>query len=987
MNRPNDGEGGPRVPEATSPSKILARSAGSGEDALDDRIDPTMRAGDGRQPSPEDPHISHGSVLGTGQYTMAEAARLKGVSYHTVSRAVRRGRLPVQRLGRMALIAADDLLAWTPMKERAPRKYQSRQPALDAHPVLLDLVAGTGTQSQLAESLSTLYEVIHSAASERSEEDFAVLIRDHVAQAFRLDRVVIWIFDSERGTATRLTRSPSLRTRFPDQVQIADFPLFRGMLPTSKAHLIPDLSIVDPNIAAYFLPVERLGTVLSIPLKIGSRLCGVIMGDRHDTVFNLSAMELALAQGLANQAAIGLETLRLRLATCHRLHLLEAILEGLPESVFAIDPDGNEVVSNHAYRDMQAIEGSESMVLGNVIRRVNRSKKGGKVASIAETGMARALAGEEMPRFDYSIAQDGKPPRVLTVTTKPIRVADDLAGAFVVARDITTARETLQRRQRRGKDLEDAARKAQVVVDVVTQVNMGKTVQEVADTVLAHLVRELGGDSGLLKLRDAESRFDLRSTYELDLPPDFALRFNPASYPNTILAFARQTPILIDLEEASTFERETMERLSWSGLLIVPFQLGDEHLGFAFVGYTAPPPQADEIDMRLVSTLGLQCAHALERAGTIADLESGYSRLLTVIDQLPQAVVIVSHPDGFVTIANKAAEALWRFSLAKGPIPAAQLPVIDPHGLPYDRDSHPLIRSGRTGRSYLGEPMTIEREDGETVEVLSNHAPIFSGNGQITGSISILQDRVHFKPLDRVKDEFLSVVAHELRNPLTSLKGNVQLIERRIRREGSLSSDEGLKRVETVLGQVDRIASLVSRLLDISRADLGRLDVSVGPTDAAALVQKVADEAAGMVPDRLVRVSSPAYVPVVWDEIRVEQILFNLLTNAALYAPSGPIEIALRETEDDVVHISVRDHGAGIPSWIRPRLFKQYFRFDDGRESVSDFGVGGSGLGIGLYLSEQLAVAHGGSLEVDDAAGGGAVFTLSLPREATVSAE
>ncbi len=915
---------------------------------------------------------------------MAEAARLKGVSYHTVSRAVRRGRLPVQRLGRMALIAADDLLAWTPMKERAPRKYQSRQPALDANPVLLDLVSGT--QSQLAESLSELYEVIHIAAREKSADDFAVLIRDHFAQAFRLDRVVIWIFDADQGTATRLTRSPSLRTRFPDQVQIADFPLFRGMQSTSKAHLIPDLSIIDPHIAAYFLPGERLGTVLSIPLKVGNRLCGLIVGDRDDTVFELSAMELSLAQGLANQAAIALESLRSRITTSRRLHLLEAILEDLPESVFAIDPDGSEVVSNHAYRDIQAIDGTESMVLGNVIRRVNRSKKGGKVASIAETGMARALAAEEMPRFDYSIAQDGKPPRVLTVTTKPIRVAGEVAGAFVVARDITTARETLQRRQRDGKDLEDAAHKAQIVVDVVTQVSMGRTVEEVSDTVLAHLVREFGGDSGLLELRDVEGHFHLRSTYELELPPDFAIRFNPVSYPNTILAFARQTPILIDQEEASTFEREAMESLAWSGLLIVPFQVRGEHLGFAFIGYTSPV-QPDEVDMALVSTLSVQCAHGLEKARTIADLESGYSRLLTVIDQLPQAVVIVSHPDGLVTIANKAAEGLWGFSIAEGPIRAAQLPVIDPDGLPYDRDSHPLMRSGRTGRSYLGEPMTIEREDGETVEVLSNHAPIFSGTGQITGAISILQDRVHFKPLDRVKDEFLSVVAHELRSPLTSLRGNVQLIERRIRRDGTLSSDEGLKRIETVLGQVDRIASLVSRLLDISRADLGRLNVSVSPTDAAALVQKVADEAAGMVSDRFVRVSSPAHVPVMWDEMRVEQILFNLLTNATLYAPGGPIEIELREVDGEIVQISVRDHGAGIPASIRPRLFKQYYRFDDGRKNASEPAFGGTGLGIGLYLSERLAEAHGGRLDVDDAPGGGAVFTLSLPREATISEE
>src|SRR5262245_27124875 len=114
---------------------------------------------------------SAGSESGsTGDvYPVAEAARLKGVSYHTVSRAVRRGKLPAQRLGRMALISADDLRSWRPMRERAPRKYRRREPNPGATPALLDLASGE--RVELARRLSTLYEVIHGVAADQPVAD------------------------------------------------------------------------------------------------------------------------------------------------------------------------------------------------------------------------------------------------------------------------------------------------------------------------------------------------------------------------------------------------------------------------------------------------------------------------------------------------------------------------------------------------------------------------------------------------------------------------------------------------------------------------------------------------------------------------------------------------------------------------------------------------------------------------------------------------
>jgi signal transduction histidine kinase len=311
------------------------------------------------------------------------------------------------------------------------------------------------------------------------------------------------------------------------------------------------------------------------------------------------------------------------------------------------------------------------------------------------------------------------------------------------------------------------------------------------------------------------------------------------------------------------------------------------------------------------------------------------------------------------------------------------LPVVKAEGMVLDVDDHPLLRPLRTRKESLGEPLTVLQPDGTQVEVLANHAPIFDGRGSIVGAVSILQNRADFKPLDRAKDEFISVVAHELRNPLTSLRGNLQLLQRRIGKRGGEQSQEEMARLGTVVDQVDRISDLVSRMLDVSRVDLGSLDISVQDADAAELVQEVVNEASGLNPNRPIHLNRPETLPVVWDGARVQQILVNLMSNAARYAPEGPGEVDLFVNEQGRVIMSVRDHGPGVPPRIQKRLFKQYYRFDDGQDDRGIAVDGNRGLGIGLYISARLARAHGGSLTVEDAPGGGAVFMLEMPPDAS----
>ncbi|NVJ06782.1 GAF domain-containing protein [Myxococcus sp. AM001] len=223
----------------------------------------------------------------------------------------------------------------------------------------------------------------------------------------------------------------------------------------------------------------------------------------------------------------------------------------------------------------------------------------------------------------------------------------------------------------------------------------------------------------------------------------------------------------------------------------------------------------------------------------------------------------------------------------------------------------------------------------------------------------------------RLRDEFLSVASHELKTPLTSLKLQHGLIDR------AASGELGEKvrpRLATAVRQVQRLSALVDSLLDVSRISLGRLmlepsDVDLGQAvrDAVERMEEVFTQAGCPV-----RVEVPGPLPGRWDSLRLDQVLVNLLTNAAKYGAGRPVLVEAAFEGEEMVRVSVRDEGIGIAAEDLPRLFGRFER------AVSDRHYGG--LGLGLYISRQIVDAMGGRIEVESRPGQGSIFTVRLPR-------
>ncbi len=226
----------------------------------------------------------------------------------------------------------------------------------------------------------------------------------------------------------------------------------------------------------------------------------------------------------------------------------------------------------------------------------------------------------------------------------------------------------------------------------------------------------------------------------------------------------------------------------------------------------------------------------------------------------------------------------------------------------------------------------------------------------------------------RMRDDFMSIVSHEVRTPLNGLILETQLRKLHLARDNAdaFTLDKMRGMVERDERQIQSLIRLIEDMLDVSRIRTGKLSIRPSQFDLTQLVANLLDNFAPQISAAECSVSLHASEPVVgiWDEFRVEQVISNLVSNALRYGGHGPIEVSVYAQKGAAL-VEVRDHGIGISKENQARIFQQF-------ERVSATHVV-AGLGLGLFISEQIVVAHGGSITVQSALGEGSTFTVSLP--------
>ena len=231
----------------------------------------------------------------------------------------------------------------------------------------------------------------------------------------------------------------------------------------------------------------------------------------------------------------------------------------------------------------------------------------------------------------------------------------------------------------------------------------------------------------------------------------------------------------------------------------------------------------------------------------------------------------------------------------------------------------------------------------------------------------------------RLRNDFLTVAAHDLRTPLTNMLGRIQLVERRLTRGQNVDPPWLETQLESLSASTKRMLSTVSELGDMARVQMGEaLELEMGDVDLAALARVVVDEATlglgahGVEATPIVLDAPETPIMARGDSGRLQRVLHNIVGNAMKYSPRGaPVFVGVRERDSDVV-ITVRDEGVGIPASELPRIFTRYYRASTAR------GVAGSG--IGLSGAKAIVEQHGGVLSIESDEGRGTTVTIVLPR-------
>jgi PAS domain S-box-containing protein len=274
------------------------------------------------------------------------------------------------------------------------------------------------------------------------------------------------------------------------------------------------------------------------------------------------------------------------------------------------------------------------------------------------------------------------------------------------------------------------------------------------------------------------------------------------------------------------------------------------------------------------------------------------------------------------------------------------------------------------------------RKDGSRFPCLTESSSLADESGKVicAANFQDITDRKRYEAELRAaiatRDEFLSIASHELRTPLTALALQLDGLERSLTRsQKSMDLDKVARKVMMAVRQADRLESLIDGLLNVSRIANGSFLLEPEPFDMVGLVHEVAQR----FDEESERVGSPIEVQLPdtvlgrWDRSRLDQALTNLLSNALKYGAGRPIGIAVTDNGREV-QIAVRDEGIGIAAQDRERVLGRFER----AVSSSHYG----GLGLGLYIANEIVRAHGGAISIDSEPGQGATFTLSLPRQA-----
>ena len=435
-------------------------------------------------------------------------------------------------------------------------------------------------------------------------------------------------------------------------------------------------------------------------------------------------------------------------------------------------------------------------------------------------------------------------------------------------------------------------------------------------------------------------------------------------------------PIRYELNEVNRILQNLTRSVSW-GLLTgvgLPLIVHQRLIGVIFI-FRSYSSVFSANDQALLQSFADQAAIAVNNAQLYSQVIQEKQRMDALLDSTADGILIVS-PDHKIERCNPAFARLVGLS-------ATQI-----RGASHEEIiKWTKVVNGQTleQAEMGGWPLTphatlyiegdIERIENTPLAVSITYAPLISEGGNLLNIIASIRDITRFREAEEIKSTFISVIGHELKTPIALIKGYVGTLRRKDATWDREVVDDSLAVIEE---ESDRLTELIENLLDASRLQAGALKINLAEVSMDLVAAHIVERFRTQTSLHTLVVDFPLNFPVILgDEIRLEQVLSNLISNAIKYAKSGGEIRVSGQVRPEHIIICVSDQGPGIPSQDLPYIFDRFYRSDEATRTSK-------GAGLGLYLARAVVEAHDGRIWADPNPETGARICFSLPRDVKI---
>ena len=452
---------------------------------------------------------------------------------------------------------------------------------------------------------------------------------------------------------------------------------------------------------------------------------------------------------------------------------------------------------------------------------------------------------------------------------------------------------------------------------------------------------------------------------------------------NRLFEHFRDLPGALRLPDVQDYVRSlgfSPELLPFRTFQCMPMQYGDLHVGSFFLTDKENGERFTDEDEECLVLFASQAATAIVNARAYQAEQRARADLEALVETSPVGVVVFDAGTGRPSWLNREARRIVEVLVTPGSTPEAlleQMTLKRADGREIALDQFPLSQALVHAENIRAEEMVLSVPDGRSVTTLINCTPIHSEQGEVVSVVVTMQDLAPVQEMERLRTAFISMVSHELRAPLTSIKGSAATL---------MEESHGLDPAETrefsriIMEQADHMRRLISDLLDAGRIDTGTLSVAPEATDVSFLVDRARSTFQSGGSTHTFTIDLPHNLPrVMADRSRIVQVLNNLLVNAARHAPGSSNILVSAVHDGQHVEVTVRDEGSGVAPEMLPHLFQKHIGPVDRDRSSNT-----AGMRLGLAICKGLVEAHGGRIWAESAGigqGTSIMFTIPVAQE------